>query len=256
MNILYGVIVFVFGLTIGSFLNVCIYRMPRGESIVSPGSHCPDCNHPLGVWDLIPLISFIALGMKCRYCKKEISARYFFVELGTGVMFLAVFARFFIYENNPLAFVSYLVLCSALIVITFIDLEHKIIPDKITYPGMIAGIFISIFTRSFLPSVLGLLIGGGILLFIVVVSRGGMGGGDVKLAAMLGAFLGWKLIFLNLFLAFLLGGIAAVILLIMKKKGRKDYIPFGPYLAIAGMITVFWGDRLLSIFLPFLAQTH
>ena len=248
MNILYGVIVFVFGLVIGSFLNVCIYRLPRGESIVSPGSHCPSCSHPLGLWDLIPLVSFIILGMKCRYCKKEISPRYFFVELGTGMMFLAVFARFFIYENNPLVFISYLVLCSALIAITFIDLEHKIIPDKITYPVMIAGIFLSIFTRSFFPSVIGLFLGGGILLFIVVVSRGGMGGGDVKLAAMLGAFLGWKLVLLNLFLSFLLGGIVAVILLAMKIKGRKDYIPFGPYLAIAGIITVFWGSKILSLY--------
>ena len=245
MAIVYLILTFIFGLVIGSFLNVCIYRLPRGESIISPGSHCPHCGHLLGFLDLIPLISFLILNRKCRYCGKEISPRYFFVELITAILFLAVYVRFMVYERSVLLFIPYLILCSGLVVITFIDLEHKIIPDKITYPGIVAGLIISLFSRSFLSSLFGLAIGGGILYLIVVLSRGGMGGGDVKLAAMLGAFLGWRLILLNLFLSFLFGGIIAVILLLLKLKGRKDYIPFGPYLALAGVVTIFWGRQIL-----------
>jgi len=242
--IFYLVLTFIFGLAIGSFLNVCIYRLPRKESIVSPGSHCPYCGHLLGFWDLVPLVSFITL-KKCRYCGKEISPRYFLVELITALLFVAVYVRFMFYERNPLLFISYLILCSALVVITFIDLEHKIIPDKITYPGMAVGLIISLFSNSFLPSLFGLAIGAGILYLIVILSRGGMGGGDVKLAAMLGAFLGWRLLLLNLFLSFLFGGVIATILLLLKIKGRKDYIPFGPYLALAGIVTIFWGKQIL-----------
>jgi len=245
MTIFYSVLTFIFGLAIGSFLNVCIYRLPRQESIVSPGSRCPYCGHSLGAGDLIPLVSFIMLNRKCRYCGKEISLRYFFVELITALLFVAVYVRFMFYERSPLLFVSYLILCSGLIVITFIDLEHKLIPDKITYPGMAVGLIISLFSGKFLPSLFGLAIGVGLLYLIVFLSRGGMGGGDVKLAAMLGAFLGWKLLLLNLFLSFLFGGVIATILLLLKIKGRKDYIPFGPYLALAGIVTIFWGRQIL-----------
>lgn len=245
MIIFYLVLVFIFGLVVGSFLNVCIYRLPRNESITSPGSHCPHCGHLLGFWDLIPLLSFIVLNRKCRYCGKEISPRYFFVELITSILFVAVYVRFMSYERNSLFFISYLILCSTLVAITFVDLEHKIIPDKITYPGIGIGLMLSLFSGNFLPSLLGLAIGGGVLYLIVIISRGGMGGGDVKLAAMLGAFLGWRLLILNLFLSFLFGGIVAIILLLLKIKGRKDYIPFGPYLALAGIVTIFWGRQIL-----------
>jgi len=246
MRIFYSLIVFIFGLAIGSFLNVCIYRIPRKESIISPGSHCPHCRHPLGLWDLIPLISIIILRGKCRYCGKEISPRYFFVELTTAVLFLALYVRFMVYERSPVLFFSYLLLSSALIAITFIDLEHKIIPDRITYPGIAAGLLFSIFIGNFWVSLLGLFIGAGVLYFIIIVSHGGMGGGDVKLAGMLGSFLGWRLLLLTLFLSFLSGGIVAIILLLLKLKGRKDYIPFGPYLAIAGIVAIFWGQQILS----------
>lgn len=246
------IMAFIFGAVIGSFLNVCIYRIPRKESIVSPGSHCPGCSHALGFWDLVPFVSQIALRAKCRYCGTKISFRYFFVELMTALLFVAMYARFMVYVYSPLSFAMSLVLSSMLVVITFIDLDHKIIPDKISYPGMITGLVFSLLVGgapSLLSAVIGLFAGGGIIYLIVVLSKGGMGGGDVKLAAMLGAFLGWKLVLVNLFLSFFLGGIAATLLLLRKLKGRKDYIPFGPYLAIAAIITVLWGQKILQLYL-------
>jgi len=240
------VIIFIFGLVIGSFLNVCIYRIPKGESIVFPASHCTACGHKLGPIDLVPLFSQLILKSKCRYCGKPISMRYFNVELITGLLFLATFIRFIYYEKFPMFFIEYLILNSLLVAVTFIDIDHKIIPDKITYPGMAIGIIFGILQGNIWNSIIGLLVGGGLFYFIAVASKGGMGGGDVKLAALLGAFFGWKLILLNSFFSFLLGGIVATILLLLKLKGRKDYIPFGPYLAIAAMITIFWGDQILK----------
>lgn len=230
------IFLFVFGAMIGSFLNVCIYRIPKRQSIILPNSHCPKCNTPIKWYDNIPIISFILLGQKCRYCKGKISFKYFLVEVSTPIMLILLYKRYFF----TLEFFINAVLFLALIVLFFIDLEHQILPDRITYPLLIAGIATSMLRSEFnlKESLFGALIGGGFLYLIVVLSRGGMGLGDVKLSAAIGAFLGWRNTIDSLFIAFLLGGIVGIILLISGIKKRKDPIPFGPFIAAGVFISV------------------
>ena len=233
------------GLLFGSFFNVCIYRIPRGESIVFPGSHCPHCNHAIKPWDNIPIVSYLALGGKCRFCKVRISWRYPLVEALTAGLFLYTVHRFSISRAG----LVYLVFVSALIVISFIDIDHRIIPDKISLPGIVFGLLAAIFLLplQWYDSLLGILIGGGIILVVgylgeLVFKKEAMGGGDMKLLAMIGAFLGWKLGLLTIFFASLAG---AVIGLVMKMFTGDEYIPFGPFLALGALGALFFGDRLL-----------
>jgi leader peptidase (prepilin peptidase)/N-methyltransferase len=238
---------FVTGTVVGSFLNVVVVRLPRGESVVSPGSHCRVCSAPIRWYDNVPILSFVWLKGRCRGCGSHIGWRYPLVEALTGALFAGAVLRFGL---TP-ALAPALILLVALAAITMIDLSWQIIPDSITLPGVVTGIAANVATGR-LPvteCVLGIAIGGGIFLVIILVSGGGMGGGDMKLGAMLGAFLGWKITLLSLLVAVVLGGVMAIALLSMGTKGRKDPIPFGPFLAAGGAIGLFWGERILAWYL-------
>ena len=239
-----AVCVCLFGLAIGSFANVCIYRMPRQESVVHPRSHCPSCNHPIAIWDNIPVFSYLLLGGKCKSCKQPISIIYPLVEITTGVLLTAVFLKF----GLTLDFLIFAVVAFALIVITAIDLEHKIIPDIITLPGIIFGFAAGAYLTGILNSAMGFMIGGGLFYAIAVLSRGGMGGGDIKFIAATGALLGWKKVLLVIFLGSLLGSVIGLLMILLQGKSRKSQIPFGPYLAAGVLIVIFAGDKLVQLY--------
>ncbi|MDA8239103.1 MAG: prepilin peptidase [Nitrospiraceae bacterium] len=249
------VVVAVFGLVIGSFLNVCIFRIPRNISIVFPSSRCPSCNHPIRAWDNIPVISYMILGGRCRHCGAKISLQYPFVEALNAFFYVAVFCRYgFGWESAV-----YALFCSSLLVITFVDLEFQIIPDRITLPGIVIGIvagsllmpdpFMRTTPLGYEASVIGLLSGGGFFYLVAVLSRGGMGGGDIKMMAMVGALMGWKTVMLTTFLGSLTGSIVGIFLMIFKGRGRKTKIPFGPFLALGAVITLFFGEEILAWYL-------
>jgi leader peptidase (prepilin peptidase) / N-methyltransferase len=249
------------GLAVGSFLNVCISRLPVGQSIVRPRSACVACRVPIRWRDNVPVVSFLLLRGRCRACKERIAWQYPIVEILTSALFAFAYGRFGWTVDLPVA----LAFLSALVVITAIDLEHLIIPDVITLPGIVAGVLASVSTGrlTWLDSVSGMLVGGGVfftiiygthLLGVLVPSLaylrgGGMGGGDMKLGAMLGAFLGWKITLLTFLMSILAGGLLAVVLLAASRLGRKDPIPFGPFLALGGGISFFWGERILTWYL-------
>lgn len=238
--------VFIFGAAIGSFLNVCIYRLPAKISLVKPNSQCPHCHHPIRFYDNIPIISFIFLQGVCRYCNKAISWRYPLVELITAVLALLLFIKF----GLSFKFLVFFIFAAVLIVITFIDLDHQIIPDILTLPGIPIFFLAAIFMAEvpWLDALLGVLIGGGILFIIAIVyelisKREGMGGGDIKLLAMIGGFLGWKsLIFILLFSSFA-GAVIGLAAMIIKKEDMKYAVPFGPFLSAAVVAYIFWGEK-------------
>ncbi|MDI6801922.1 MAG: prepilin peptidase [Thermodesulfovibrionales bacterium] len=251
-----GITFFIFGLMVGSFLNVCIYRLPRDKSIVTPSSSCPKCNTPIKPWDNIPVISYIILRGKCRKCGEKISIRYPLVELVNGAFYYAVFNYSGLGWHMPFIFVF----ISAMIVITFIDMDFQIIPDVITLPGIVIGLLsasflvLDPFTHlltivGFKNSLTGLLLGGGLFYLIAVLSKGGMGGGDIKMMSMVGAFMGWKAVLLTTFIGSLTGSIVGIFLMIFKGKGRKTKIPFGPFLALGAIITLFFGGQILRWYL-------
>lgn len=249
------VIVFIFGSVIGSFLNVCIHRLPRNMSIVAPSSRCPSCNTSIRFYDNVPILSYLLLGGKCRVCKAGISLRYPIVEFLNAFLYVSVFWRFGFYLYT----VVYFVFCSSLIVITFIDLDFQIIPDRITLPGIAIGLvtgsllmpdpFMRYSLLGVKSSGIGLLAGGGLFYAIAVLSRGGMGGGDIKMMAMVGSLMGWKSVLLTTFLGSLTGAVFGVLLMILRGKGRKTKIPFGPFLAFGSVITLFFGQEILSWYL-------
>ncbi|HKB25857.1 MAG TPA: prepilin peptidase [Methylomirabilota bacterium] len=234
-----------FGLVIGSFLNVVIARLPERRSLWRPRSACPACDVAIAWYDNIPVLSFLALRGRCRACGGAISSRYPVVELLTAAAFLGAWAAF---GPTPRFAVS-AALLAALIAIAAIDLQRQIIPDAITLPGIVAGVLIGVGTGAWLDSVIGVLVGGGIFFVIILVQPGGMGGGDMKLGAMLGAFLGWKALLFSLFVAVTVGGVVALALLATGLRGRKDPIPFGPFLALGGAAGLFWGERVVAWYL-------
>ncbi len=245
-------IVFVFGLSVGSLLNVCIYRLPLNISIAKGRSFCPYCRAKIAWFDNIPLLSFLLLKAKCRHCKRPISWIYPTVEILTGLLFVLSFWKF----GLSWQFLSAVILLSALIVISFIDLKHQIIPDLISLPGILLGVVFSFLIPGFhwLSSVIGVLVGG---IFFYLMAWGGqalfkkesLGGGDIKLAAMLGAFLGWQKLIVVLFLSSFLGALVGLILMLTLKNFReKRIIPFGPFLALASVLALFLGDRLIAFY--------
>ena len=249
-----GILIFILGLIVGSFSNVCIYRIPKNESIIYPASHCPKCNSPIKPIDNIPLLSYILLKGRCRNCKSKISIQYPIVELLTGLIYLIISL---IYGLSVQTLI-YIILSSALIIIAFIDLDQQIVPDVISLPGIVIGFIISFFVTyiSFINSALGILAGGGIILIIglagsVIFKKEAMGGGDVKLAAMIGAFLGWRYIIISLFLGFFIGALAGIILILSKIKSKEDMVPFGPFIVLGSFITILWGEKILSWYLGF-----
>ena len=237
----------VIGLLIGSFLNVCIHRIPKKETVIYNSSHCSSCNNNLKVLDLIPLISFILLKGKCRYCGENIKIRYPVVELLTGGVFLITY----LHIGFDVLLVKYLIFFSALIVITFIDLEHQIIPNKLTFLILIWGIIWQIFYSELFwyQALGGAFLGGGLLLLVAIISGGGMGGGDIKLMFAAGLILGIPATALALFLSFLVGSIIGVALILFKMKDRKDPIPFGPFLSLGIFIAALWGYEIIKIYL-------
>lgn len=243
---------FIFGAMVGSFLNVCIYRLPKEESIVHPGSHCPKCNTPIRFYENIPILSYILLRAKCRYCHAPISIQYPIVEAVTALSSFFLFMRF----GASLSFIYYFLFVAALIVITVIDLHHQIIPDVISLPGIVIGVLGSLIIPqiTFWASLIGMLSGGGSLFLVATVyqwlfKREGMGGGDVKLLAMIGAFLGWKAVILTILFSSLFGSIIGITVMLIKGKDFKYAIPFGPFLALGAVISLFWGEDLIRWYL-------
>jgi leader peptidase (prepilin peptidase)/N-methyltransferase len=266
-------LVFIFGLLIGSFLNVCIVRLPRGRSIVTPPSHCPRCRESIRFYDNIPVISFLILRARCRKCGEPISWRYPVVELMNALFYLWIAVEFGLGGEAFLL----MLFCSALIVITFIDFDHQIIPDSISLPGILIGVSVAPFYMSslaeplpfnlghfiphawphlisFLNSVIGMLCGALPLLIIGWVWEKlrhveAMGGGDVKLMGMVGAFLGWKGALLTIMLGALVGSIVGIGLILLKRHQMDKVIPFGPFLALGSVITAFYGPDIISWYL-------
>jgi leader peptidase (prepilin peptidase)/N-methyltransferase len=237
-------VVVVFGLVLGSFLNVVIARLPERRSLWAPRSACPGCAASIAWYDNIPLLSFALLRGRCRACATPIPWRYPLVEAVTAALFALAWLEF----GPTLEFVVAAALLAALVAITAIDLRHQIIPDAITLPGILAGITANVATRhlSWAEVGLGIALGGGVFFVIIVASRGGMGAGDMKLGAMLGAFLGWKIALFALMVAVVLGGMSAVALMALGARNRKDAIPFGPFLALGGAAALFWGEGVVQ----------
>ncbi len=242
----------IFGALVGSFLNVVILRLPaEGESIVFPASHCPKCQTPLHWYENIPVFSFLILRGRCRSCHNSISWQYPLVESAMAALSYAIFM---LVGASPL-FLIYFVFCAALLVIILIDFYHQIIPDVISLPGIILG-FAAAFINPLLTwqdSGLGIIIGGGTFYLIaagyyLIAKRAGMGGGDIKLLAMIGAFLGWQSLPFVIFASALLGSIIGIFAMIEQKKGGKTVIPYGPFLAAASIIYVFFSQEILYFF--------
>ncbi|MEI6287089.1 MAG: prepilin peptidase [Bacillota bacterium] len=257
------IFIFIFGLCIGSFLNVVIFRLPHGLSIVKPASHCPNCNYYLKKIDLIPILSWLLLRAKCRNCGCRISARYPLVELGCGVLFVICYQ----FTVNFEQFVFVALFAAALLAITMIDFDLQIIPDEILLFMGVVSILANTYAQFFstfairqayhfgiapVPFVgwqqlvFGGATGFGLMLLIFLLSRGGMGGGDVKFALVLGMWLGWKMVLLSLLFAFIIGGIAGIMLMLLRIKTRKDPVPFGPFMAVSALIFMLFGSQLYS----------
>jgi leader peptidase (prepilin peptidase)/N-methyltransferase len=236
-------IALILGAVVGSFLNVVIVRLPMGKSVVWPGSHCVGCDKPIRWFDNIPVLSFLWLRGRCRQCAMPISWRYSAVEATTAALFALAACRF----GWTLDVLSAWIMLAALVAIAAIDLEHQIIPDAISLPAIAAGLALAFVapSRSAVDALLGIAVGAGIPFAIVVLSRGGMGGGDIRLGALMGAFLGWRLAVLGIFLGVVLGGVLATVLLVTGLRGRKDRIPFGPFLAAGAAMSVFWGEAII-----------
>jgi leader peptidase (prepilin peptidase)/N-methyltransferase len=243
----------VLGLAVGSFLNVCIYRLPRGESLVHPGSRCPHCGRSLAWFDNVPVVSWLALGGRCRQCGGPISGRYPLVELVTALVWILIALM-----TPPGALLaSRLVLATALIVLFAIDLEHQILPNAITLPGIVVGFFFSLVAPPGpVAALIGILLGAGILYAIAAgyyMIRGeeGMGMGDVKMLAMLGAFLGWKAVLLTLVLSSMAGAIVGVVLMAVSRENLKYALPFGTFLALGALVAMLVGDDLIAWYTGF-----
>jgi leader peptidase (prepilin peptidase)/N-methyltransferase len=250
-NMFFPFFAFLFGSIVGSFLNVCILRLPQKKSLLFPASHCPHCRQPIRFYDNIPLISYLVLRGRCRFCGQPISPQYVIVELLTALFSLLLFLHYSLTE-----YFIYFAFFSSLVVI---DLKHQIIPDAISLPGIGAGFLASfVLPRiTYLDSLLGIALGGGILYFValgyyLITKTEGMGMGDVKLLAMIGAFLGSKAVVITIFLSAFLGAVVGVAIMVIKGKSRKYAIPYGPFLSIGAVLSLFWGDVLLAWYYHFL----
>lgn len=235
--------VFILGLCVGSFLNVCIYRFPRGDSIISPRSHCPGCGRNLGLLELIPVLSFFWQKRKCRGCGSPISWRYPAVELLTAVLFLIAWVRF----GLSWATVAAWVLTAILICETVIDIVHQIIPNQLVLIGALLGLpLIALQSVELLKYGIVACLAAGLFMAVIAVVSGGMGGGDVKLVALMGLYLGPRGVALALFMAFVTGGLWGAILVLSKKKDLKAAVPFGPFLALGGIVSLLAAQSILN----------
>jgi leader peptidase (prepilin peptidase)/N-methyltransferase len=247
------ILIFIFGVCIGSFMNVCIYRLPASKSITNPArSICPTCGNTIRFYDNIPVLSYLWLKGKCRHCNSPIAVRYLLVELTGGFFALCIYFKFGITIE---AFLYY-ALISSLLVITFIDIDNQIIPDVITLPGIPIFFFASFAFAAitYKDSLLGILAGGGSLLLIAVTynlltKKEGMGGGDIKLLAMIGAALGWKGVLFTIFIGSAIGTLMGIILMLRTRRGLKLAIPFGPFLSMGAIIYIFFGSSIINWYL-------
>jgi leader peptidase (prepilin peptidase)/N-methyltransferase len=264
---------FLFGAVVGSFLNVCIFRIPAGASLMWPSSRCPQCKTPIKAFDNIPILSYFLLGGRCRYCGAPISSRYPLVETMMALFSVFVFLKFGL---SPSYFI-YFILIASLVVVSFIDLDHRIIPDIISLPGIVLGLLASFvkpaghndflvlyvfktvkgaINMATLDSLLGIFIGGGLLyavavLFYWATKREGMGGGDIKLLAMIGAFLGWSSTVFTILVSSLIGSVVGVVFMVATRADSKYAIPFGPFLSMGAVIYLFFGREIISWYLRF-----
>jgi len=245
------------GAFVGSFLNVCIDRLPAGKSVIYPPSHCDACRHRLAPKDLAPVFSYLWLRRRCRYCQAPIPRRLLWVEVSSGLLFAFTYWHYGLSVDFAVI-TSY---CCLFIVLMVIDWEHKLILNKIVYPAMVVALIISIFLPSSsitgfaLPwpagvnGVIGGAIGFALLLIPALIYRGGIGWGDVKIAALIGLITGFPLVFVALLIGVVLGGVVAGILLLLKIKKRKDPIAFGSFLAVSTIVTLLWGSNILNWYL-------
>jgi leader peptidase (prepilin peptidase) / N-methyltransferase len=255
LELFLNILFFISGAMIGSFLNVCIVRLPQEKSVIFPGSHCTKCQKPIRWYDNIPIFSYLVLRGKCRDCKARFSIRYPLIELLTAHVFLG----FYLYFGPSWLLIPYLVMVSGFIVGTFVDLEHRILPDEVTLGGTVAGLIFSALipqlhsTDSWISSLgqsgLGILVGGGMIYLMGlfgewVFKKEAMGGGDVKLLAMIGSFLGWKYAVLTFFLAPFFGSIVGII---EKIRTKDSTIAYGPYLVIGALASLFWGEKIIYL---------
>jgi leader peptidase (prepilin peptidase)/N-methyltransferase len=248
LNLLYSIYVFCLGLLLGSFYNVCIYRIPREESVAFPPSHCTTCNNRLKPLDLVPIFSYVFLKGKCKYCGEKISPRYAIVELLTASIFLALYFTY----GLTLEFVKFVVLASFLIIIGLIDYDTTDVYSVTTYLAIFVGIifiiisfFLGLDIKTF---VFGALLGGGVITLIILLTKG-MGWGDVEICLLGGLYLGLSNTVLMLMLSFIVGGIVGILLIATKKKTKKDYIPFGPYIALAAIVVSIFGNDIINWYL-------
>lgn len=245
-------LVFIIGLVIGSFLNVCIYRIPKKQSICYPSSHCIKCNIKIKWYDNIPLISYAILQGKCRYCKENIDLQYPIVEILNGILYLILFYHY----KFTISFIFHGLITSILLVVFFIDFQEMIIPDILVVTIIVLEIFhkfILYFTTSakvnLLDSVIGLLVAGMIFMFIILFSKGQMGSGDMTLISALGFILGLKYILLTIFLSFFIGAILSLLLLLFGVKSRKDFIPFSPFIILGFFIVLLYGESIINLYI-------
>ena len=239
---------FIFGTLIGSFLNVCIYRLPISKSIVHPRSMCPSCQNTIRFYDNIPILSYLWLGGRCRYCKTPISIRYLLVELMGGLFCLSVFLKY----GLTFPAMVYYVFIATLIVITFIDIDHRIIPDYLSLPGIPIFFLASLALPSltYWDALIGILVGGGSLFLVawtyhLITKKEGMGGGDIKLLAMIGALIGWKGVLFTIFISSAAGALSGMTIMLLTRQSMKLAVPFGPFLAIGAIAYIFFGPQLI-----------
>ena len=252
---LFETFAFIFGTCIGSFLNVCIYRLPAAKSIVHPGSMCPKCESIIRFYDNIPILSYLLLKGKCRYCNTVISFRYPLIEIISGLFSLLVFVKF----GFTLEGIIYFAFISSMIVITLIDIDHRVIPDVISIPGIPVFFATSFVLPSitYIDSLIGILAGGGSLLLVawlynLITKKDGMGGGEIKLLALIGALIGWKGVLFTIFVSSAVGTVSGIIIMLLTKKNMKLAIPFGPFLAFGAVLYIFYGPRLIYWYLNLL----
>jgi leader peptidase (prepilin peptidase) / N-methyltransferase len=243
-----AVLIFILGSIIGSFFNVCIYRIPRDESISYPPSHCTVCTHRLMPLDMVPILSYIFLKGRCRYCGEHISIQYPLVEALTGGLYLALYLKFGI----GIELLFYGILISILIIISVIDIHHAIIPPSLIIIGMVSAVIFNLigWGRPFLDSIYGCLAGAGVILLMDILSlllfkKQGMGGGDVKLMGMVGLFMGLRYVLLSILFSIYIGGITFLILIIAGKIKKGSYIPFGPFLSLGTLVSLFLGAQII-----------
>jgi leader peptidase (prepilin peptidase)/N-methyltransferase len=243
----------ILGLAVGSFFNVCIHRLPRRDSIVRPASSCPHCGYVLRWFDNVPVLSYVLLRGRCRKCKAGISLRYPIVEIATAAVFVAHYLVF----GPDIILVPRLVFASAMIVLFAIDLEHHLLPNVITLPGIVVGLlFSTMLPPGLVDALIGVVAGGGVLWLVGEAyyrysGQEGMGGGDVKMLAMIGAFLGWQLMVLTLVLSSILGSVVGLLVIAFKRGGLKYALPYGTFLALAALVSSLFGRQIVDWYLGF-----